>query len=253
MLAFTKTHLIVLILTSTKSNEAQSAQTSAWCSVPAKLDSSTRLPTSLSKTPKFSTKQNDILPLRIFKTDWLTHCRTKHDYLSMVKFKSVHFSRSDEVCFFFLLDFHFKNHVSWPCWQNPCQAPRGHITWKISTLILVAPLSTIREMKAWASRDEPVPTCALDDLIGVTEICSNGIQNSISQKTLQSRPRLVYLWSSQTLFEGHPQKRSPEYSSRIYLSLCPGCQRQLCDCSKTLLGHRLKPHVLVNFPALISP
>ena len=147
----------------------------------------------------------------------------------------------------------FKNHVSWPCWQNPCQAPRGHITWKISTLILVAPLSTIREMKAWASRDEPVPTCALDDLIGVTEIWSNGIQNSISQKTLQSRPRLVYLWSSQTLFEGHPQKRSPEYSSRIYLSLCPGCQRQLCDCSKTLLGHRLKPHVLVNFPALISP
>lgn len=103
MLAFTKTHLIVLILTSTKSNEAQSAQTSAWCSVPAKLDSSTRLPTSLSRTPKFSTKQNDILPLRIFKTDWLTHCRTKHDYLSMVKFKSVHFSRSDEVCFFFCL------------------------------------------------------------------------------------------------------------------------------------------------------
>lgn len=110
MLAFTKTHLIVLILTSTKSNEAQSAQTSAWCSVPAKLDSSTRLPTSLSRTPKFSTKQNDILPLRIFKTDWLTHCRTKHDYLSMVKFKSVHFSRSDEVCFFF----------AWFPFQKPC-------------------------------------------------------------------------------------------------------------------------------------
>ena len=35
-------------------------------------------------------------------------------------------------------------------------APLGHITWKISTFNLVAPLSTIREMKAWAWSDGEV-------------------------------------------------------------------------------------------------
>ena len=255
-LAFTKTHLIVIviILTSTKSNEAQSAQTSAWCSVPAKLDSSTRLPTSLSRKPKFSTNQNDILPLWIFKTDWLTHCRTKHDYLSMVKFKSMHFSRSDEVCILWL-DFQFVLQpptLSFVVSKTmfPGHVDKTHARPKGGTSLGKSPLwfwwHRYPPFARW--RHEPPGMNLSQPVLWMT---SSELQKSVRmesktqfhRKTLQSRPRLVYLWSSQTFFEGHPQKRSPEYASRIYLSLCPGCQRQLCDCSKTLLGQRLKPHV----------
>lgn len=189
--------------------------------------------------------------------NWLTHCRTKHDYLSMVKSKSMHFSRSDEVDFQFVLQPPTLSFVVSKT-MFPGHVDKTHARPKGGTSLGKSPLwfwwHRYPPFARW--RHEPPGMNLSQPVLWMT---SSVIKKSVRmeyktkfhRKTLQSRPRLVYLWSSQTLCEGHPQKRSPEYSSRIYLSLCPGCQKQLCDCSKTLLGQRLKPHVLVNFPALI--